>query len=225
MPGYDWNVDRFSSELTIVLESAVAGARNAAALARVVSESARAAEEVCAGRPMDCTAGCPHCCVLNVAILLPEGMVIADWLLERLSDSEIDILRRRLSRHRAWTRWMDDDERITKLAVCPLLDAAGKCTIHPVRPLVCRAVVSLDRSCCAEAFCPVVTDEERTIPADLMRQAAFDTAFSALGRVLKRHGFDDRSIELGSGVLAFLERPECRELILRGERLPGELWA
>jgi len=38
------------------------------------------------------------------------------------------------------------------------------------------------------------------------------------------YGFDDRSIELGSGVLAFLERPELRERLLCAGQLPAELW-
>lgn len=219
-----WSVDRFGAELTAVLVTLLEGTRDAAALSQAVTECAAAAEVICRDRPMACAAGCPHCCVLNVAILLPECMVIADWLLEQLSSSALDALRARLAAHNRFVRWMDDEERITKKTVCPMLDAAGHCTIHPVRPLVCRAVASFDRYSCQEAFSPVITDEPRLVQADMLRQMVFDTAFSALGQALRQHGLDDRSIELGRGVLAFLEYPVLREHLLCGGRFPSELW-
>jgi len=207
-----------------MLVATLAGVRDAASLALVVSECTAAAEVICCDRPMACAAGCPHCCVLNVAILLPEGVIIADWLRQRLPSSALGALRGRLADHCRRVRWMEDEERITKQVACPLLDADGNCTIHPVRPLLCRAVTSLDRSSCWEAFDPVVTDEERLVNADLLRRSVFDEAFMALARAIRHHGLDDRSIELGSGLLAFLEYPELRERLLSGERLPAEMW-
>lgn len=218
-----WDADRFSSALTAKLLAALAGMRDTNALAMALTECAAAAEEVCCGRLMACAAGCPHCCVLNVAILLPEGMIIADWMRERLLPSELEAVRKSLAVHRSWARWMDDEERIIKRMACPLLDSTGSCSIHPVRPLACRGVTSLDSNSCREAFSPIITDEARFVPADLLRQAAFDAAFMSLAEALDFYGLDDRSIELGSGVLAFLERPECREIFLSGERIPDEL--
>lgn len=219
-----WSVERFGSELTSSLLATLAGRPDAASLARAVSECAAAVDAVTCKRPIACTAGCPHCCVLNVAILLPEAMVIADWLLARLAPSELNAVCERISEHCRRVCWVDDDERITKQIACPLLDADGNCSIHPVRPLVCRAVASLDRASCLEAFDPIVTDEERVVSADLLRQTVYDEAFMALARVVCHSGFDDRSIELGKGVLAFLEHAGLRERLLSGERLPAELW-
>lgn len=219
-----WDAEMFASSLTTTLAAALAAGRKMESLVRAVTECATAAETVCHGRPMECAAGCPHCCVLNVSILLPEGMAIANWMRERLPPSALDALRERLAAHCRWVRWMDDEERIIKQTSCPLLDAAGTCAIHPVRPLVCRAVASVDRSSCREAFNPIITDEARLVPADLLRQAAYDAAFTALANALRYHGLDDRSIELGAGVLAFLDGPEYRERLLGGERLPGSLW-
>jgi len=219
-----WSVERFGSELTSALVTTLAGEVDATSLSRAVSTSAAAADVICCEWPIACTAGCPHCCVLNVAILLPEGMIIADWLRERHPPSALDAVRGRLSDHCRRVRWMEDDERITKHVACPLLNADGNCTIYPVRPLVCRAVASLDRTSCREAFNPVITDEERLVSADLLRQTVFDQAFMALGRAICHRGLDNRSIELGGGVLAFLEHPELQDRLLTGERLPVELW-
>ena len=173
---------------------------------------------------MACTAGCPHCCVLNVAILLPEGMIIAEWLKARLLPSELHDVQKRLKDHRSMTRWVDDEERITKRMICPLLDATGHCIIHPVRPLACRSVASLDSNSCREAFSPIITDEVRLVLSDLLRKAAYDEGFTALVKALGYYGLDDRSIDLGAGVMAFLDQPQYRELFLGGMRLPDELW-
>ena len=83
---------------------------------------------------------------------------------------------------------------------------------------------SLDSGSCREAFSTVITDEPRVVPVDLLRKSAYDAAFTALAETLRLSGFDDRSIELGSGVLAFLERPERGALFLSGGKLPEALW-
>jgi hypothetical protein len=119
---------------------------------------------------------------------------------------------------------MDDGERIVKQVTCPLLDETGNCTIHPVRPLVCRGAASLDRADCRRAFAPVLTDQVRAVPADLLRMGAYDAAFSALGKTLRHHALDDRSIELAAGVLAFLEHPGLADLLGSGGRMPDGLW-
>ena len=223
MADLDWNRDSFCSGLTTAL-TATLREFNTASLAVAVAGCAAAAEAVCEDRPMACSAGCPHCCVLNVAVLLPEALVIADWLQGQLHPVALAALRQRLAVHRNWGRWMDDEERIVRKAVCPLLNEVGSCSIHPVRPLACRSVSSLDRLSCEEAFDPIIGDQERGVPADLMRRAVYDAAFMALASVLGCHGLDDRSIELGTGVLAFLESPACRDLLLSRKRLPRQLW-
>ena len=219
-----WDGERFAGDLTAALVERLAGYRDFGLLARAVAESAAVAEEACLGRSMVCAAGCFYCCVLNVAVLLPEAMVIADYLRRDLAQSDLADLRARLVTHSNGARWMNDEERIIREAICPLLDRAGHCMIHPVRPLVCRAVVSLDRDRCRAAFSPIISDEVRLVPTDLLRQTVFDTAFRSLAQSLRHHGFDARSIELGAGLRAFLEYPEYCEQLLSGGRLPDELW-
>lgn len=220
----DLSIKRFGLGLTASLLPTLAGGLNAVSLALAVTECAAAADLLCCKRPIACTSGCPHCCVLNVSILLPEGMIIANWLRERYQQSELDIVRAHISAHCRRIRWMEDDERITKQVTCPLLDAEGSCTIHPVRPLVCRAAASLDRASCLEAFSPVITDENRLVSADLLRQTIFEEAFMALATTFRHYGLDDRSIELGNGILAFLEHTELQERLISGEQLPADLW-
>ena len=224
MGTFSWDADAFSEVLQADLAGCLAACRTLPDLATLVARAAVAAETVCMGRACDCGAGCPHCCVLNVAVLLPEAAVIADHLRATCPATELTSLMARLAAHVSWGRWMDDEERIARQVWCPFLDAAGSCAIHPVRPLACRGVASLERERCREAFNPIISDQDRLVPADLLRRAAYDAAFASLAGVLGQQGMDDRSIELGAGVLAFLECPAHGDLLLGGGRLPGELW-
>lgn len=218
------DIEQFNSDLTSALAATLAGGLNAASLALAVTECAAAADRLCSKRPIACTSGCPHCCVLNVSILLPEGMIIANWLRERHTQVQLDTICARISVHCRRIQWVEDEERITKQLTCPLLDTDGNCAIHPVRPLVCRAVASLDQLSCRDAFNPILSDEVRQVSADLLRQAVYDTAFMALAASIRRYGVDDRSIELGNGIRAFLEQPKLAERLISGEKLPADLW-
>ena len=195
-------------------------ARGMAEYAVTVETEAKALGE----RPVACRAGCPHCCVLNVTVLLPEAAAIAAWLDERLSPAEVAALVARLDRQRRLVRWMEDGERIRRQFRCPFLDSGGNCTIHPVRPLTCRGVTSLDRELCREALDPAEPDREAAVPMDMVNKLVMEEAFCAMGRALAVSGREPRGIELSAGVLAFLTRPELVGLLLDGGRFPQELW-
>jgi Fe-S-cluster containining protein len=219
-----WHEEKFRCDLTDKVTHALRRQVDAATVAAAVAACARDAEDFCQDRPMACAAGCPHCCVLNVAVLLPEALIIAQWLRETLPPGELDQLQHRLAAHRSWARWMDDEERVLKRMRCPLLDDYGGCSVHAVRPLACRSIASLDSQSCRDAFAPVVTDDDRMVPVDLLRKAVYDAAFTALADGLRLSGLDDRSIELGAGVVAFLEDPQLKDELLSGKKLPPALW-
>ncbi len=223
MKAEGYEIDRFGSELKAQLSESLAAGDDASGLTRAVTECAAAAEAFCGERPLACGPGCPHCCVLSVAILLPEGLRIAAWLRQQPPASQ-SRMRARLAAHSCFARWMDDEERIFQKAACPLLDAAGSCAIHPVRPLVCRGAASFDRNSCRQAFRPMRLEQECGVAVDFLRQSIFDAAFISLAEALEQHGLDARSIELGTGILAFLDRPDCRQRLLSGGRLPDALW-
>ena len=218
------DLDLLDDELAAVLSDALGNGNAEAGLMRGLTICADMAERRCVGREIACTRGCPHCCVLNVSVLLPEAMRIAETIKTEWPETAWIALQERLVRHSNWERWMDDEERVMRGAFCPLLDSKGSCAIHPVRPLVCRGVASLDSNSCRSAFDPIIDEHDRSVPTDLQRRAAYDQAFMALGRALANHGLDDRSIELGVGILAFAQNPEFKALFIAGGRLPRELW-
>ncbi|RII31418.1 MAG: hypothetical protein CXR30_00985 [Geobacter sp.] len=215
----------YEEYLYLLSRNGLAVATDVAALGQVLAELSAAVDEVCQGRDMACQEGCPHCCVLNVSVLMPEAAVIAAWLAERLSVEELAAMVTRLDHQQKFVLWMDDGERIHRKIVCPFLDKAGSCTIHPVRPLVCRGVTSLDSDLCRQALDSSEIEPSCSVPSDMLRRALVDEAFCSFARALEHCGMETRSIELSAGVLAFLQHPDLGAKLLRGERiLPEQLY-
>lgn len=117
------DLDLLDNELAAVLSDALGNGNVEAGLVRGLTLCADRAEACCAGREMACASGCPHCCVLNVSVLLPEAMRIAETIKTEWPETAWSALQKRLVRHCNWERWMDDEERVMRSAFCPLLDS------------------------------------------------------------------------------------------------------
>ena len=166
-----------------------------------------------------CGPGCGACCVLNVSVLFPEEIAIA-WYLERsLTAEELQDVRNRLDELLVATRWLDDEERLYLRQACAFLDQEGLCTIHNVRPLLCRAISSTSPSACRDAIAMVPLDGQPTIEMNLFQKNLFDTVYRELGAALKDAGLDHRPKRLPSAVLALLGEPEMVVAFAAGERI------
>ena len=224
MKSAEINLQQIESRLLQVAAELLPTAHDVVGLCACISALNDTADELAGHRPVACGAGCPHCCVLNVAVLLPEAAVIAAWLELKFHDEQrvelITLLKKQADR----VRWMEDSERIHRKVVCPFLDKAGRCGIYPVRPLVCRGVTSLDKQACCHQFDPSNLDDPEGVPMDTVRKMVIDATFGALAHALEQHHYSSRSIELSRGVAAFLEKPELVQELLSGRSLPAELW-
>jgi len=182
--------------------------------ARVVQEMAETALARNRGDTsrIACRAGCGHCCVLNVAVLEPEAVTIVAYLERKLLPSQIVSLRRQIDDLHDCLRWLDDDERVRLRRPCAFLDAEGKCSIYPVRPLLCRGLNSTDPESCRKALDLLFLDAEPQILSNLFQSALFSQAFLALARAMENAGLDSRSRELTAAVKTHLDdcRPEQR---------------
>jgi Fe-S-cluster containining protein len=157
-----------------------------------------------------CGPGCGHCCVVNVAVLEPEAHAIAHHLRTTWSPEAVDDLRQRLAELVRASRWLDDEERLMLRRPCAFLDAAGSCSIHPVRPLLCRKVTSINPEDCRDSVARHAFGETVPVIADLFHQQVFEEAFLAFGRALDHLGRNARSIRLSEGVLKLLNGSESR---------------
>jgi Fe-S-cluster containining protein len=171
--------------------------------------------------PPACARGCATCCTVNVATLPIEGAAAAGFLRRQLRPEETGRRAAELLGFHDAARWKDDGERIRARARCPLLDARGECSIHPVRPLACRALTSLDA-----VECRVALDErgeERgpgLVRMNLLQKALYDEAIGALSEVLARRGLDARCRDVSGMTGVFLADPARAGAFAAGARVP-----
>lgn len=147
-----------------------------------------------------CRPGCPACCVVQVAVLPPEAHVIARFLRDTLSPDDLDAIAARLAELAERLRWVDEEERLRLQIPCAFLDEAGRCRIHPVRPLLCRSITSTDPAACRRALCATSFDEEEPVTMNLVQRFLYVEAFTAVAGGLDRHGLDSRSRELSVAI-------------------------
>jgi hypothetical protein len=215
-------VERLGAEALTASDGAAALGRLMAAVQEAVETELRAERSGSQPEPA-CGPGCAACCTVNVATLPIEGAVAAAWLGDRLS--QVDRLERAKSllafHDRA--RWLEDEDRIASRETCPLLGADGRCTIHPVRPLSCRSLSSLDAGDCRRALRErMERDGGGEIRMNLLQHALYTEAVAILQETLSRGGLDSRCRDVSGMTGIFLAEPGLAERYLAAERLPLE---
>ncbi|GAB4178925.1 MAG: hypothetical protein Tsb0017_06810 [Geothermobacteraceae bacterium] len=133
---------------------------------------------------------------MNVAILEPEADLLAQHLCRHLSADNLDRMRDHLNRLAIRVSGLDDEERLACRIPCPLLDAEGNCSMHRIRPLMCRAITSTDAAACREAFALAALGETPRVLMNLRHRQIYTAAFEALATALTETGRDDRSLPL-----------------------------
>jgi Fe-S-cluster containining protein len=100
-------------------------------------------------QPVACREECDACCYNRVELTPPEALIIGHHIAGNFAPAEIEAVLAHLARNLARTHGK------SPIAVagmrgelpCPLL-RDRRCSVYPVRPLVCRAMHALDRERC-----------------------------------------------------------------------------
>jgi Fe-S-cluster containining protein len=157
------------------------------------------------GRTVYCREGCAGCCQLAVHATWPEAAAVVGQLSEEQTKSldnyvgrlqkvlpEFTDLRSYLKRHRQ------------DLGPCPFLDSKGSCSIYPMRPLSCRALLSTRPAAwCTVDFSQLTDWDKKAFESSLDRQiVAWPTHYvaatqdfgrelenSLLGAMLRQRGW------------------------------------
>jgi Fe-S-cluster containining protein len=219
---------RCRARVSAIAAAALPSARGDADLVALLVAVWRAVEEeLAASRPPDepaaaCGPGCSACCTLNVGTLGLEGAVAAAFLRLRLRAGEVAARAEALGAFHDRIRWLEDRERIAGGLRCPFTDGDGRCVIHPVRPLACRSVSSLDAGECRRAMRGADDDGPGAVRMDLLQKALHDEALRALAAALAERGLDARLRDVTGMTAAFLADPALGAAFLAGGRIPLE---
>lgn len=194
------------------------------ALAKIVDAAETAVAAVLGAEEkaqIACAAGCGLCCVLHVPVLFPEAIATADFVRERWSAAARQALATRLDDLCTAIAGLDDEECVLRHP-CAFLDADGRCSIYPVRPLICRSVTSTDPETCREALTLQVFGETLPVTMHLRQKAIMESAYSELGAVLTEVGLDGRGVKLALAARALLADPDLARRWANGEAVPVE---
>ena len=99
--------------------------------------------------PIACQAGCDFCCFNQVQLTPPEALLIGHYIEQNFTPDEKDLLLAKVARTLALTAGKSKTA-IAKMRAelpCPLL-RDHRCSVYPVRPLMCRAMHALEAERC-----------------------------------------------------------------------------
>jgi Fe-S-cluster containining protein len=104
-------------------------------------------------RPVACQPGCSFCCTSLVEATPAEVFLIAQVISRYFPPDKVERIKERTLRMAALKAGKSKQKLAAARQVqpCPLLEAE-KCLIYPWRPLMCRAMHSLDREHCRTSF-------------------------------------------------------------------------
>jgi len=145
---------------------------------------------------IDCSKGCGHCCILNIATLEPESERIIDFVNKNFTTNEIFALKKDIIETYNTTSYLTDEERIVLRKRCLFLDESLSCKIYSVRPIMCRAVTSTDRNRCIEAISKTSFGENFTILSNIYIREIYLEAFNKIANFLNINKLDERSADI-----------------------------
>ena len=141
-----------------------------------------------AGGRTYCQKGCAACCTLNVQATLAEAVAIFALL---GADHGVDFSRYLEQLARILSQATDFKDFLRRhrrqAGPCPFLSCEGECSIYPLRPLACRALLATRNSAwCGVDFAELHPAEREAFRSSLDPATAFPTHYLAAPQDLAR---------------------------------------
>lgn len=174
-----------------------------------------------------CSAGCDHCCHQSVGVTALEAITIVHHLRTTLDPATVTAVADHIRVTREQVRNLTREQRYAPEHPCVFLGQGGTCSIYPVRPLVCRAMNSLDANQCRDnlrdpdqraAFL-----EKGHGPDALLGPFRASHALSAGLQLAGSdvYGWDTRPLDLVAAMDELLQNPEAVQQWLEGRDVFG----
>lgn len=160
-----------------------------------------------------CREGCNYCCCKpGVLVTVPELLRLLDAIGQRFSEDEKSALVLRAGRYASQIAGSRFDDATNESVPCPLL-VDGRCSVYDVRPLACRGYNSTSADACRAAH----ADATRLVPIFSVLKDVTDGAAVGVSQSLRRAGFNDAMVDLGSALdLALTAESTFMDEILAG---------
>jgi Fe-S-cluster containining protein len=177
-------------------------------------------EEVLPGpEPMACRKGCPTCCHVPVRTDAQSVIRIVEHVRQSWPVVERIKLKTRIDAHVEATK---DDYAFAAVAdrpPCPFL-VEDSCSVHEVRPMVCRAFNSTDLAACLKAA--KMVGGFASIPAYAMPNMVTVAVQKGMIAALKEKAYGDQSLDFTPAVQYALSVPDAGERWLKSKRFYPE---
>jgi Fe-S-cluster containining protein len=173
-------------------------------------------------QPIVCRPGCDFCCYLQVELTPPEALLLGRRIEENFSrDAKVRLL---ASLERSWNlkagKSKQEIARIRRELPCPLL-RDRRCSVYPVRPLLCRAMHALDAGQCASA-----SRSQDLAPVDhyAHRREFIIAIAKGLADGCRALGCQCGSLDLTGAILDYFGEPKPAERWIMGEAVFRHLY-
>ncbi|WP_299981785.1 YkgJ family cysteine cluster protein [Desulfobacula sp.] len=124
---------------------------------------------------VSCGSGCSFCCHSLIKVIPAEALLIESFIRHHFIDSDIQVLKKKIYDYQILVDGKSLKKRVLIKDQTPCIFLKNSiCRIYPVRPFICRAWNSLDRSACQSAFRSANHNAE--IEASPVRNFIFGTA-------------------------------------------------
>lgn len=165
-----------------------------------------------------CSKGCYYCCYAQVSVTPPEAIYIGKFLQENYSLSKTDQLLKKIKNNISLTEGKSLEERIRIWEKTPCIFLSdNECSIHAVRPFICRAWHSLSVEQCKTAF--EIRDKEAEIDSYPYRNYILGTIREGISKACNDAGYDSEPVEIATAMKAIISHPSPGNSWIDGERI------
>jgi len=160
--------------------------------------------------PLACQPGCHFCCYNQIEVTPLEALTV--WrFIRNLPPEEQARLENQVSASASQraSKTKEDIARSRRQFPCPFLHQ-GLCVVHPVRPLLCRAMHSFNAG-----YCETSLQADTLLPDQyyLHRYEIVWSIIQGLNDGCKAAGCQSNPVDLAQAVSFFLPKPEDREVV------------
>jgi Fe-S-cluster containining protein len=168
-------------------------------------------------RPLVCQTGCSFCCFNQVEVTPPEALLIGDFVEHWFTAAEKAGLRESLNRGILIKAGKSKKEiaHLRRELPCPLL-RDDRCAVYRVRPLVCRAMHSLDAKQCELEW---ESNSFRGVEHYAHRQEITASLAQGLLAGCREMGCQSGTLDLVQALRDFFQAPSPLEQWIQGQQV------